>query len=161
MAILRTGKATFVLNTVRTVSAVAAAVAVAALSACVTNPATYRVNGRDVEQSKSEAQAAFAAEVAEKELPKTLYDQGPRVLSNPFPEFPRSWQLAGVEGKVTLRITIDANGNVADPQVVGTARPDLAALCLSSVMQWRFKPAMKNGTPVPVRMNVPFNFELK
>lgn len=54
----------------------------------------------------------------------------------------------GVEGRLVLKVTVDANGAVTDVVVVSSVDPSLDAAAIAAVKQWRFKPAMACGKPV-------------
>jgi TonB family protein len=58
---------------------------------------------------------------------------------------------AGFSGTVGLEIVIDQTGSVASAKVVRSV-PGQDAAALAMVKLWRFRPAMLNGRPVPVRL---------
>jgi TonB family protein len=58
---------------------------------------------------------------------------------------------AGFIGTVGLEIVVDQTGSVASAKVVRSV-PGQDAAALAMVKLWRFKPAMLNGRPVPVRL---------
>ena len=53
----------------------------------------------------------------------------------------------GVEGKLKLRVTISATGEVTNVEVLAGVQASLDAAAIASVKQWRFKPAMRCGKP--------------
>lgn len=57
------------------------------------------------------------------------------------PEYPRGAERRGIEGSVTISFAVEADGSVADAQVVASTPEgvfDRAAL--AAVEQWRFEP---------------------
>ena len=61
-------------------------------------------------------------------------------------------------GQVDLKALIDANGLVANVDVVGTADPVLADAAASAVRQWEFTSTHLDGQPIEVNMNVHVTF---
>jgi TonB family protein len=57
-------------------------------------------------------------------------------------------QADGVEGKFRARLTIDANGEVSNVEVITSVEPSLDAAVVAALKSWRFKPAMACGKPV-------------
>lgn len=78
------------------------------------------------------------------------------------PAYPPLSRRLGETGKVILRVTLDAQGNVAKTAVdrsSGFSRLDEAAL--AAVQNWRCTPAQRNGQPVSATALQPFNFVLE
>jgi protein TonB len=67
---------------------------------------------------------------------------------------------ARIEGTVTLEVLVDERGLVADARVLKSI-PLLDQSALEAARQWEFKPAMLNGEPVPVLIQLELNFTLK
>jgi TonB family protein len=57
-------------------------------------------------------------------------------------------QADGLEGKFRARLTIDANGEVTNVEVVVGIEPAFDAAIVASLKTWRFKPAMACGKPI-------------
>jgi TonB family protein len=76
------------------------------------------------------------------------------------PVYPSSAIRAGVEGTVTLKSRIGADGTVEDVQVVSTPSADLASAATEAVRQWVFDATYLNCVAVPVSMDVTVNFAL-
>jgi TonB family protein len=68
---------------------------------------------------------------------------------------------AGVKGVVTLRIVIDAAGNVVNPTVITGLGLGLDEKAIEAVKQWKFTPAYKDGKPVAVAKTVEISFALQ
>lgn len=69
-------------------------------------------------------------------------------------------QNAPYKGTVVLAAIIGDDGTVKATKVVRSVTPDLDAKAVDAVKAWKFKPAMKEGKPVAVQVNVEVNFHL-
>lgn len=89
-------------------------------------------------------------------------DQMPRKLpANAPPNYPVQALLSGIEGRVMLRVLVDATGLVENATVQassGTVSLDEAAL--AAVRRWRFSPARRAGTAVAHEVLVPVRFSI-
>jgi TonB family protein len=66
-----------------------------------------------------------------------------------------------IQGICALSLIVDANGMPQDVHVVKSLEPSLDDNAVDAVKQFRFKPAMKDGTtPVPVVITVEVDFHL-
>jgi protein TonB len=63
-------------------------------------------------------------------------------------EYTEEARAAGIEGRLVLEVTVDADGNVSDVKVITGVDPALDAAAISTVKTWRFKPAVACGKPV-------------
>ncbi len=64
-------------------------------------------------------------------------------------------------GDCLVRLIVDASGNPQDPRIVKSLDPGLDQEAIKAVMKYRFKPAMRNGQPVPVFITIAINFKLR
>jgi TonB family protein len=76
------------------------------------------------------------------------------------PKYPGTAVKAGIQGAVSLTLTIDTAGSVKDVVVV-SGDPALAAAALDAVRQWRYKPLLSDGNALEFETNVTLNFRLK
>ena len=76
----------------------------------------------------------------------------PEVVSRVMP------QSNGVKGVVVLEFVVLKDGTASDARVVRPLDPALDEPAIVALRQWRFKPGMKAGKPVAVRMNETLNF---
>ncbi|MDQ8201011.1 energy transducer TonB [Pelagicoccus enzymogenes] len=83
-------------------------------------------------------------------------DQAPYAIRQHAPELPKA--LRHARGDSKLKLTIDANGYVADVDVLESTHSELTALAQAAALQWKFKPALKNGKAVPSTVTQPFSF---
>ena len=76
------------------------------------------------------------------------------------PDFSPEARRAHYSGTVAVQIVVDANGLPKDPRVVRPLGMGLDEKALEAVKQYRFKPAMYQGRPVPVAMVVDVDFNI-
>lgn len=84
----------------------------------------------------------------------------PQLIHSVEPEFTEQARAARLQGQVAIQLIVDANGNPEDMQVVHHLGMGLDEKALEAVRQYRFRPAMFHGRPVPVRLIVEVNFHL-
>ncbi len=63
-------------------------------------------------------------------------------------------------GICLLSLDVDVHGMPQSIRVIKPLDYGLTENAIDAVRKYRFKPAMKNGTPVPVKMNIEINFHL-
>ncbi|MRD73666.1 TonB family protein [Rhodocyclus tenuis] len=83
-------------------------------------------------------------------------------LHNPPPVYPPLARRAGEDGKVVLRVWVNAQGGADSVELhvsSGSSRLDEAAL--KAVRQWTFVPAKRGDTPVASPVLVPILFRLE
>jgi TonB family protein len=73
------------------------------------------------------------------------------------PELPYYLTLEG--GRAELELIVNRDGTTRNVTVVQSSNPDLGKYCSAAVAKWRFKPALKNGAPVNMRLKLPFTFK--
>ncbi len=83
-----------------------------------------------------------------------------RLTSSPHPPYPELAQRVGIQGMVKLQVRVLQDGRVEVLKLL-QGEPVLAEAAISTVKQWRGKPAWVNGKPVEVISTVTFNFQLK
>jgi protein TonB len=84
----------------------------------------------------------------------------PIPIYKPEPAYSEEARKAKYQGTVVLWIVIDAAGTVTDCRVVKPLGLGLDEKAIETVRTWKFKPAMKNSTPVPVKVSVEVSFRL-
>lgn len=84
----------------------------------------------------------------------------PQLIHSVEPEFTSQARAARLQGQVAIQLIVDANGNPEDMQIVHHLGMGLDQKALEAVRQYRFRPAMFHGRPVPVRLIVEVNFHL-
>ena len=137
-----------------------ATIAALLVSACASPDASYRVASDQQPGSRVAAEQRHAELV--QSVPTELNLDAPlRVLQSSFPEYPRSLRNADIEGTVRIKFFIEPDGSVSNPQVVGSPRPELAAISLHAIMRWRFAPPMKGGAAIRVPAAQQFTFKVE
>src|SRR5580698_4571450 len=84
----------------------------------------------------------------------------PQVIFAPDPEFSDEARRAKYQGICVVSVIVDAQGN---PQHVHVIRPlgmGLDEKAVEAVRQYKFRPAMFQGHPVPVEVNIEVNFRI-
>lgn len=92
------------------------------------------------------------------ELPSSSADY----LNNPRPPYPPLSKRLREQGRVVVRVFIDANGSASQADIrtsSGYERLDQTAL--QTVLRWRYTPGKRNGVPEGMWFNVPINFVLE
>jgi protein TonB len=84
----------------------------------------------------------------------------PVVLFAPEPMFSEEARKQKVGGNVLVYLQVDANGRPMHERVLRGIGMGLDERALEAVKQYRFKPAMENGKPVAVEMNVEVTFTI-
>jgi TonB family protein len=82
----------------------------------------------------------------------------PHLLNMPQPVFPAEARTAGVQGKVRVRITVDAAGAVADAKVIEGLGHGCDEAALEAARTCRFDPALRCGAPVAGSITMGFTF---
>ena len=84
----------------------------------------------------------------------------PVPILRPEPEYSEEARQAKRQGAVLLQVAIDENGVPQEIKVVRSLGFGLDQKAIEAVQKWRFKPALKDGQPVPVSANIEINFRL-
>ncbi|WPB78632.1 energy transducer TonB [Archangium violaceum] len=100
------------------------------------------------------------AYAAPKYVPVYQVDTEPSVASEVKIPYPDEARRAGIEGTVTLSITIDSEGRVVKASIVKGLGYGLDEAARTALMRFRFKPAIKNGEPVSTEMKYSYTFVL-
>lgn len=83
--------------------------------------------------------------------PPVLVEPGidPRALATFQPEYPGSMVRQQLEGSVTVRVMISADGRVTDiERIAATDEAFWVATQRHALRKWRFRPATRDGVPV-------------
>lgn len=84
--------------------------------------------------------------------------RAPRPYRRLRPEYPQTAARAEAEATVDVVVDVGADGEVGDVQIVRWAGFGLDESTIATVRQLHFFPAMKNGTPIPMRVMLRYNF---
>jgi TonB family protein len=84
----------------------------------------------------------------------------PQVVYDPEPEYSEEARKAHFSGSCVLALVVDPDGSPRNIMVIKTLGMGLDEQAIAAVRQWRFRPAMKNGVPVSVKVSVQVVFHL-
>lgn len=95
-------------------------------------------------------------------IPKVLHAVAPSISMYSKITAAGNDQLENVnEGRVLLKIVVTKEGKVRDPEVVESTPSDIFdKYALKTIMEYRFKPAMKDGKPVDFIVKLPMEFKI-
>ena len=106
---------------------------------------------------------ATAPPQAEARLLQDILREGGATAPQPVVRVPLEMtpeaRAARAQGAVLLEILVDEEGNVKEAQVRRGFGLGMDEKAVETVLQWKFKPALKDGKPVPVRANVEMKFQ--
>lgn len=96
----------------------------------------------------------------------TQVDVQPQTLVETKVTLPRTAMLArsAINGYVILRVLVNEKGRVDDAQVLRALqppRPEIAKACIETVMQNRYRPAVKDGKAVKTWITVPYHIVIQ
>ncbi len=119
-------------------------------------------------QAKADSQPATAVVAEQSNSYATsphLYHVGgdvsaPKLVFAPDPEYTEKARQAKYQGVCVLSLVVDPQGNPQRVQVVRHLGMGLDKKAVEAAKQYRFKPAMLHGKPVPVTVNIEVNFRI-
>lgn len=83
------------------------------------------------------------------------------VLKRVAPDYPRRAAMAGIEGTVTMRFTINSDGSVSDVSVVeANPRRVFDRAAVAAIAQWEFEPFRVDGDRVAREASMTIDFQL-
>jgi protein TonB len=84
----------------------------------------------------------------------------PVLIFSVDPEFSEEARKAKAAGNVLVNLWVDTNGNPSHVHVIRGVGMGLDEKAMEAVRQYKFRPAMENGKPVLVELNVEVNFQI-
>jgi TonB family protein len=85
----------------------------------------------------------------------------PVLVKEVKPQYTADAMRARVQGVVTLECVVQADGTIGDVKVLKSLEAGLDQEAIKAVKQWRFKPGLKDGKAVPVRVTLEVTFTLR
>ena len=85
----------------------------------------------------------------------------PKLIEKQEPNYTQEATEAKIEGSVKLTGILDVDGRLHDVKVIVSLDDGLDANAVAAVEKWRFEPAKKDGSPVPVSVSIEVNFRLE
>ena len=84
----------------------------------------------------------------------------PKAIYAPDPEYSEEARKAKYQGTCVLWLVVGPDGKARDIRVARTLGLGLDEKAMEAVKTWKFEPAMKDGKPVAVQINVEVTFRL-
>ena len=84
----------------------------------------------------------------------------PKLLHHPDPEYSEKARQARYEGICILWVVVGTDGIPRDVRVARSIGMGLDEKAVEAIRKWTFEPALKDGQPVPVQINVEVSFKL-
>ena len=84
----------------------------------------------------------------------------PKAIIQPSPGYSEAARLAKFEGILVLGMIVGRDGNPQDVWVVKKLGLGLDQKAIEMAQNWRFSPAVKDGEPVAVPINIEVTFKL-
>lgn len=126
---------------------------------CAKETTTYSMSGGGPKLPRAQAERALRNSILADG--RSYGFDGPiKVREGYLPAYPPELRAAGIEGIVRIRFTMERDGTVSNPSIVGAPPPALAALWLNSFLYWKFEPLRRNGEVVRARLEMPLTFKL-
>ena len=76
------------------------------------------------------------------------------------PVYPDSMRRDGVSGVVSVVFEVDEKGNVTDPKVQKSSNHEFEQPALDAIVKWKFKPGLKDGVPIKMKLSIPLKFSV-
>jgi TonB family protein len=84
----------------------------------------------------------------------------PKALYAPDPEYSEEARKAKYQGVCVLKLVVGPDGHPRDISVSRSLGLGLDEKAMEAVRNWKFEPALKDGKPVAVAINVEVQFRL-
>jgi len=91
--------------------------------------------------------------------PVTKGIKPPKATFSPDPKFPDLPADAEPRGTVVMLIGVNAKGHVEPVRVLRSDEQAFETTAVATVKKWKFRPAQKDGRPVPVQITVEMKFQ--
>jgi TonB family protein len=82
----------------------------------------------------------------------------PRLLEAATPGYTDEAKKKKIEGEVIVTIVVNEKGDVTEPKIKKGLGSGLDESAIEAAKYFKYKPGMKDDVPVPVRLDVSFNF---
>ena len=82
-------------------------------------------------------------------------------IKQALPTYPVLLRAKGITGEATIQLVVDVDGSVRDAKIVKQTHEAFGEAALECVKKWKYRPALRDGVPVRVRMQVPIHFDPK
>jgi TonB family protein len=97
----------------------------------------------------------------ERDKLKSAHFNKAKILNQSQPVYPQDAKQRREEGTVVMEATIDEDGKVREPYVIGSAGTLLDGAAMDAVRKWRYQPTTLDGVPVCVTTTITVMFHLR
>ncbi len=87
-------------------------------------------------------------------------DFSPQAIAQAAPQYPEAMRARRIDGDAVIGFIIGADGRVLDAYAIRATTAEFGAAAVAAVKSWQFKPPLRAGKPVRVRLEVPIHFSL-
>lgn len=87
-------------------------------------------------------------------------NKSPVPIKRVMPVHPKELQKKFLQGHAVVECVVTEKGTVEDVKTVSATQPEFGKAAEDAVRQWEFRPAERDGHPVAVRLQIPFEFTL-
>ncbi len=94
-------------------------------------------------------------------VPFVAVESQPEIIKREPAKYPDIAVKMGIEGRVTVEVTVDPQGKPTQAKVVKTTSDIFNEAAIEAVMKYQFKPAMMSTGPVTAKVYVPISFTLR
>jgi TonB family protein len=84
----------------------------------------------------------------------------PAPIHTPEPDYSEIARRKRVQGTLMLNVLVDKTGQIVRIRIQRPLGMGLDEQAVNALKTWRFKPATRNGEPIPVEMNIEISFKL-
>jgi TonB family protein len=112
------------------------------------------------DEKQTNTQPASPATDSSKVFSSGEVERKVEILSKPEPTYTAEARQNQINGTVVLRAVFSASGDVTDIHAVSGLPDGLTERAIAAAKQIKFVPAMKDGRPVSVSMQLQYNFNL-
>jgi TonB family protein len=84
--------------------------------------------------------------------------KAPVRVESPSPVYPDEMEGTGLDGHTELIFIVGEDGSVHNPIVKSATHASFGDAALEVINNWRFRPGIRDGRKVPMRVVQPFNF---
>ena len=88
------------------------------------------------------------------------FDTAPRLLRKVEAAYSEEARKAKFQGHVVVDVEVNTSGQVTNPRVFRSLGLGLDETAIEAIKQWKFAPALKDGKPVSVHVQVEMDFRL-
>jgi protein TonB len=109
-------------------------------------------------QLAREREASAFEDAPEDDSPAAEGFRAPQPYRSLRPSYPETAARVAAEATVDVRVEVDAAGEVKDIEIVRWAGYGLNEAVIATVRQLHFRPAMRDGRAIPIRVLLRYNF---